>query len=138
LGDPFSEHNYKTCYILRFRIKYTLSMKVWQHPPAWSCCSSTRTFFPALAMIEAVERPPMPLPMTMASRSFGTLSMWKDCLMMASLFFWSVMYSFRGLRSSLNQSIEAFKTLLTWWKSTAFYRTKVINQKFHLLEDIKW
>lgn len=48
------------------------SWKVWQHPPAWSCCSSTSTRLPTLARVPAAARPPMPLPMTTASRSRGT------------------------------------------------------------------
>lgn len=57
--------------------------KVWQHPPAWSCCSRTRTLFPALASTAAADRPPMPLPMTTASRRSGMRSLrkplWKQC-----------------------------------------------------------
>lgn len=48
------------------------SSKVWQHPPAWSCCSSTSTLLPTLARVAAAARPPMPLPMTTASSSGGT------------------------------------------------------------------
>ena len=49
-----------------------LSINEWQQPPAWSCCSKTNTFFPAFARSAAVDRPPIPLPMTMASRFSGT------------------------------------------------------------------
>ena len=45
-----------------------LSMYVWQQPPAWSCCSSTNTFFPVLERMEAVVNPPIPLPITIASQ----------------------------------------------------------------------
>jgi hypothetical protein len=44
-----------------------------QQPPAWSCCSRTRTFLPALANSIAVLSPPIPLPITIASRLSGTL-----------------------------------------------------------------
>ena len=54
-----------------------LSTNVWQHPPAWSCCSRTRTFLPALAKMAAAVRPPMPLPTTMASTLSGILLVWK-------------------------------------------------------------
>ena len=50
-----------------------LSWKVWQHPPAWSCCSSTRTFLPARASRAPTLSPPIPLPMMMVSRCSGTL-----------------------------------------------------------------
>lgn len=50
-----------------------LSWKVWQHPPAWSCCSSTSTFLPARASRAPTLRPPMPLPMITASKFLGTL-----------------------------------------------------------------
>lgn len=49
-----------------------LSWKVWQQPPAWSCCSNTSTRLPTLARMHAAARPPMPLPMTTASKSCGT------------------------------------------------------------------
>lgn len=49
------------------------SVNVWQHPPARSCCSRTKTFFPTLASNTASPSPPTPLPMMMASRSLGTL-----------------------------------------------------------------
>ena len=50
------------------------SVKVWQDPPATSCCSRTRTFFPPFDKIAAVVSPEMPLPTMMASRSIGTFS----------------------------------------------------------------
>lgn len=49
------------------------SSKVWQHPPAWSCCSTTTTLLPAFARRIAAVSPPAPLPITMASRLSGTL-----------------------------------------------------------------
>ena len=49
------------------------SVNVWQHPPAWSCCSSTSTLLLALDRMAAALRPPIPLPMTLASRFSGTL-----------------------------------------------------------------
>ena len=52
---------------------YPFSTKVWQQPPAWSCCSSTSTLLPALANNNAATRPPAPLPITITSRSSGTL-----------------------------------------------------------------
>lgn len=51
-----------------------LFWKVCVHPPAWSCCSRTTTFFPALDKSAAAVKPPMPLPITTASRSAGTRS----------------------------------------------------------------
>lgn len=51
-----------------------LFSKVCVHPPAWSCCSRTRTLFPALAKRAAAVRPPTPLPITTASRAAGTRS----------------------------------------------------------------
>ena len=48
-----------------------LSTKVCKQPPAWSCCSRTRTRFPARANKFAVVRPPIPLPITIASRRLG-------------------------------------------------------------------
>lgn len=50
------------------------SVKVWQHPPSFPCCSSTSTRQPALASSAAAARPPMPLPTTMASSFWGTFS----------------------------------------------------------------
>ena len=50
---------------------YPFSMNVWQHPPARSCCSSTRTRFPVRASNVAVVRPPIPLPITIASTRSG-------------------------------------------------------------------
>lgn len=50
------------------------SVKVWQQPPSFPCCSSTSTRLPALASSAAAPRPPMPLPITMASSRSGTLS----------------------------------------------------------------
>lgn len=49
------------------------SMKEWQQPPDWSCCSRTSTFLPALAMIAPMAKPPIPLPTMTASRFSGTL-----------------------------------------------------------------
>ena len=40
----------------------------------WSCCSSTSTFLPALDRIAAADRPPIPEPMTMASKFEGTFA----------------------------------------------------------------
>lgn len=51
------------------------SVKVWQQPPATSCCSRTRTFFPALAIVAAAVIPPIPLPIIIASRFFGIFSL---------------------------------------------------------------
>lgn len=48
------------------------SWKVWVHPPAWSCCSSTSTRLPARASVPAAASPPTPLPMTTASSCAGT------------------------------------------------------------------
>ena len=48
------------------------SMKLCMHPPAWSCCSSTKTFCPERARMLAVARPPPPLPITIVSKSAGT------------------------------------------------------------------
>ena len=64
-------------------------MKVWQHPPAWSCCSRISTFFPALAKMAPAAIPPIPLPMMTASRSSGTLDLAKLSLITRSRFFWS-------------------------------------------------
>ena len=52
------------------------STKVWQQPPAWSCCSSTSTLLPALANNNAATSPPAPLPITITSRFSGIF----DCL----------------------------------------------------------
>ena len=51
-----------------------LFWKVWVQPPAWSCCSRTKTFFPALDKSAAAVKPPTPLPITTASRAGGTRS----------------------------------------------------------------
>lgn len=49
-------------------------LKVWQQPPAFPCCSRTTTRFPALERSAAAASPPMPLPITTASRFSGTLA----------------------------------------------------------------
>lgn len=49
-----------------------LSTNVWQQPPAWSCCSRTKTLCPALPSNTAVVKPPIPLPTTIVSILSGT------------------------------------------------------------------
>lgn len=51
-----------------------LFWKVCVQPPAWSCCSRTTTFFPALDKSAAAVKPPTPLPITTASRAGGIRS----------------------------------------------------------------
>ena len=61
-------HRYHYVYLWGLSSFSPLSMYVWQQPPAWSCCSSTNTFFPVLERMEAVVNPPIPLPITIASQ----------------------------------------------------------------------
>ena len=68
---PFSQFKLNKAKIYKNK-DLPFSMKVWQHPPAWSCCSNTSTFFPAFAKIAAQDRPPIPLPITITSILFGT------------------------------------------------------------------
>ena len=82
-----------------------LSINEWQQPPAWSCCSSTRTFLPTRARRAAVVRPPMPLPITIASSSSGTFLAVKPCLRTLSRATRSEMKGWGGRRwSRLNGS----------------------------------
>ena len=74
---------------------------MWQHPPAWSCCSRTRAFLPALERRAAQDKPPIPLPITMASKSWGTFFAAKPCFRTLSRSAWSWITGAAGRRVSL-------------------------------------
>ena len=80
---------YYFIYVETINQSLPLSINEWQHPPAWSCCSKTKTFFPAFARRAAVHRPPIPLPITMASRFSGTFRDTNPCFRTLSLAAWS-------------------------------------------------
>ena len=89
----------RTCTATRTSLRWSsrtfmhhspFSTNVWQEPPALSCCSSTKTFRPARDSIAAVVKPPIPLPMMIASRSDGTCSDRNPCFSTLSLLSWSV------------------------------------------------
>ena len=75
------------------------STKEWQQPPAWSCCSRTRTFLPTRPSRTPAVRPPTPLPMIITSQSVvSTL----DCLNSAH-------------RVVIRLWIERNEFILPWW-----------------------